>query len=107
MADYILVDFEAMETAITKYQNVLNELQDAYDNIAKAREHLDNCYKGPGYLALSAKLQSIELNVRTADNGLRESITGLRKNKANWIRVEGGQSASAGGMDVGYSNSMG
>ncbi len=88
MADYIYVDTAAMDQAISNYQNALNELQDAYDNIDKARKHLDNCYKGPGYLVLSAKLASIYLNVKTADNGLRESITGLQKNKANWIMVE-------------------
>lgn len=106
MADYIYVDPDAMENAIGKYQNALNELQDAYDNIDKARQHLDNCYRGPGYMVLSAKLASIYLNVKTADNGLRETILGLQKNRANWIQIERTSTAVIGGADTGTAPTM-
>lgn len=76
--DRILVSTEEMEAAIQKYEGAHTTLQEAYGKMDAAREHLDRCYKGPGYVALSLKLADIYANVRTADRAIDETISGLR-----------------------------
>lgn len=76
--DRILVSTSEMEATITKYENARTTLQDAFSKLQSAKDHLDNCYKGPAYLALCAKWVTIYMNVKTADNAIDESVTGLR-----------------------------
>lgn len=99
--DRILVDPAAMDQAIQKYQNARNHLQEAYNSMDNAKKHLDNCYKGPAYLVLAAKLTSIYLNVKTAERGLDESINGLRQNKEAWYNGEGSNVSVSSNMDTG------
>ena len=99
--DRILVDPAAMDQAIQKYQNARNHLQEAYNSMDNAKKHLDNCYKGPAYLVLAAKLTSIYLNVKTAERGLDESINGLRQNKEAWYDAEGEVSTINGNLGTG------
>ena len=79
MADRILVSTPEMEATIQKYESARQELQDAYSKLDAAKQHLDNCYKGPAYVALSAKWVDIYMNVRTADNAIDASVNGLRQ----------------------------
>lgn len=76
--DRILVSVSEMEATITKYDNAHSTLQDAFSKLESAKDHLDNCYKGPAYVALCAKWTNIYANVRTAENAIEETVTGLR-----------------------------
>lgn len=99
--DRILIEPAAMEQAIQKYQSARDHLQDAYTSMDNAKKHLDNCYKGPAYVVLAARLTSIYLNVKTAERGLDESIQGLRQNIEAWSIAEPGAGNVAAKMDTG------
>lgn len=77
--DRILVDTADLEAAIQKYVSVNETLQEAFKKLDSAKEHLDRCYKGAAYMALSAKLMVQYANARTAENAVRESENGLRQ----------------------------
>ena len=99
--DRILIDPAAMEQAIQKYQSARDHLQDAYTSMDNAKKHLDNCYKGPAYVVLSARLTSIYLNVKTAERGLDESIQGLRQNIEAWSTGETDNTGKSGNLGTG------
>ncbi len=77
--DRILVSTSEMEATIQKYENARGTLEDAFSHLEAAKNHLDNCYKGPAYLALCAKWTSIYANVKTAERAIDAAVNGLRK----------------------------
>lgn len=104
MADHLKVSTEEMQTAITKYNQAQQTLDEAYKAIDAAREHLDNCYKGPGYMALSAKLVAISLNVRTTDRAIDETIQGLTTTKNTMETTEQDITSTSSGLETGTSS---
>ena len=76
--DRILVSVPEMEAAIQKYEGARNTLQESFNKLSSAKDHLDNCYKGPAYMALSARWTVIYGNVKTAENAIEEAVNGLR-----------------------------
>lgn len=88
MADHIKVSTEEIVAAINKYNEAQDKLEDAYDQIQAARDHLDNCYKGPAYVALRAKLANIYGNVKSADIAINETITALVKTNNLVLKTE-------------------
>lgn len=76
--DHILVSTSEMESAIRKYEDARGQLQEAFGKLESAKDHLDNCYKGPAYLALCVKWLDIYTNIKTAERAVDESVTGLR-----------------------------
>lgn len=77
MAENMKVSTAEMAAAIQKYQSARETLENSFNQLEKAKEHLDRCYKGPAYMALCAKWLSIYANARTAEKGIEESVTGL------------------------------
>ena len=101
MADRILVSTPEMEATIQKYESARQELQDAYSKLDAAKQHLDNCYKGPAYVALSAKWVDIYVNVRTADNAIDASVNGLRQTISMMENKESGISSGYASLESG------
>ena len=62
---------------------------------------MDNCYKGPAYVALSAKWVDIYMNVRTADNAIDASVNGLRQTISMMENKESGISSGYANLETG------
>lgn len=77
MAENMKVSTAEMAAAIQKYQSARETLENSFNQLEKAKEHLDRCYKGPAYMTLCAKWLSIYANARTAEKGIEESVNGL------------------------------
>lgn len=103
MADRILVSTSEMEATIQKYENARNELQDAYSKLDAAKGHLDNCYKGPAYMALCVKWADIYMNVRTADNAIDASVNGLRQTISMMDETESSNATGYANLETGKS----
>ena len=99
--DRILVSVSEMEATISKYESARSILHDAYSKLDSAKDHLDNCYKGPAYLALSAKYAGIYMNVRTADRAIDESVNGLRNTINEMKEAEGANVSGASSLSTG------
>lgn len=101
--DRILVSTSEMEATIQKYENARSILEDAFSKLESAKDHLDNCYKGPAYLALCAKWTSIYMNVKTAEHAIDASVNGLRKTISQMDSTEKEVGSSVGSLDTGRS----
>jgi len=99
--DRILVSVPEMEGAIQEYETARNTLQDAFAKLESAKDHLDNCYKGPAYLALCAKWTSIYMKVKTAENAIEESVDGLRQTISQMTDTESTVNTAAGALQTG------
>ena len=99
--DRILVSTAEMEAAIQRYESARQTLQDAYQKLDAAKEHLDNCYKGPAYMALSARYLDIKANVITADRAIDETVTGLRNTINTMETTEGNVGNQSASLEVG------
>ena len=101
--DRILVSTSEMETAISKYEHARNTLQEAFSKLESAKDHLDNCYKGPAYLALSAKWHIQYANVKSAERAIDETVNGLRKTISEMTNTEKQVGSDAASLDTGRS----
>ena len=101
--DRILVSTSEMEAAIQKYENARSTLQDAFSSLQSAKDHLDNCYKGPAYMALCVKWTNIYKNVKTAEQAIDASVNGLRKTISQMDTAEGNVGSVASSLDTGRS----
>ncbi|MBQ3079553.1 MAG: WXG100 family type VII secretion target [Clostridia bacterium] len=101
--DRILVSVSEMRAAIGRYEGARNTLQDAFKKLESAKDHLDNCYKGPAYVALSVKWLDIYANVKTAENAIQESVNGLNNTISQMSEAEGAIGSSASSLDTGSS----
>lgn len=101
--DRILVSTSEMEAAIQKYENARSTLQDAFSSLQSAKDHLDNCYKGPAYMALCVKWTNIYMNVKTAEQAIDASVNGLRKTISQMDTAEGNVGSVASSLDTGRS----
>ena len=99
--DRILVKPEVMRETIGKYENARATLHEAFGKLESAKNHMDNCYKGPAYLALCAKWLNIYANVKTADNAIQDVVDGLSKTVEEMIAAESGRTADAAKLDAG------
>ena len=99
--DRILVSVSEMNAAIQRYENARNTLEGAFSKLESAKDHLDNCYKGPAYMALCAKWLSIYANVRTAENAINETVDGLRKTIDQMENTEKKVGSEAASLDTG------
>ena len=99
--DRILVSIPEMEAAITKYENARSTLQDSFKKLESAKDHLDNCYKGPAYMALCARWTVIHANVRTAENAIEETVEGLRNTINAMEQTESDIASKAASLSVG------
>lgn len=102
--DRILVSVPEMEAAINKYEDARSTLQDSFNRLEAAKNHLDNCYKGPAYLALCARWQVIYANVKTAENAVQAAVTGLQNTIAQMTDVEAEVKADGGKLETGTSS---
>ena len=98
--DRILVSVSEMEATITKYENARSTLQDAFSKLQSAKDHLDNCYKGPAYLALCAKWSNIYMNVKTAENAIEETVSGLRNTISQMSDAESSIGSAVGSLET-------
>lgn len=98
--DRILVSVSEMEATIQKYENARNTLDGAFNKLQSAKDHLDNCYKGPAYMALSAKWMTIYANVRTAENAIEETVNGLRKTISQMSDAESDIGSKVGALET-------
>lgn len=78
MADIILVPISEIQATVNKFNSQLSNLQEAFTALDNAKSHLDNCYKGPGYLVLSAKYAETVINCKTAERAINGAINGLQ-----------------------------
>ena len=101
--DRILVSTSEMEATIQKYENARSILQDAFSSLESAKDHLDNCYKGPAYMALCAKWADIYMNVRTAEQAIDASVNGLRKTISEMDTAEGNVGSGFSSLETGRS----
>ena len=101
--DRILVSTTEMTAAIQRYESARQTLHDAYNKLDAAKSHLDNCYKGPAYMALSAKYLDIKANVMTADRAIDETVNGLRNTIGTMETTEGNVGNQGGSLEVGTS----
>ena len=101
--DRILVSTEEMEATIQKYENARGTLEEAFSKLESAKNHLDNCYKGPASLALCVKWADIYLNVKTAERAIDESVTGLKATISQMIDVETNVGNSMSSLETGRS----
>lgn len=76
--DRILVKSAEMEAAIQKYENARSTIEDSFAKLEAAKDHLDNCYKGPAWAALTARWVNIYLNLKSTNRAIDESVDGLR-----------------------------
>lgn len=101
--DRILVSIEEMNATIRKYESARSTLQQAYANLDKAKQHLDNCYKGAAYLVLVAKLTTIFLNVKSADRAIDRAVNGLKNTIATMEEAEGSVKSDVSSREIGTS----
>lgn len=101
--DRILVSTSEMLATIQKYESARQTLQEAYTKIENAKEHLDHCYKGPAYVALTVKLADIYMNVKTADRAIDESVNGLRNTISTMDTAEDTVKSNVGSTSTGTS----
>lgn len=101
--DHILVSTSEMEATIQKFENARSILQDAFKSLQAAKDHLDNCYKGPAYVALCVKWTNIYLNITTAERAVDKSVNGLRKTISGMDTAESGNSSNFGSLESGKS----
>lgn len=99
--DRILVSTAEMEATIQKYENARSTLQDAFSSLEFAKDHLDNCYKGPAYMALCAKWANIFMNVKTAERAIDASVNGLRKTITDMDNAEGNVGSNFSSLESG------
>lgn len=101
--DRILVSTTEMMAAIQRYEPARQTLHDAYNKLDAAKSHLDNCYKGPAYMVLSAKYLDIKANVITADRAIDETVNGLRNTIGTMESTESTVGNQSGSLEVGTS----
>lgn len=75
--DRILVSPDEMRATIQTYNSARDTMNDAFSSMQAAMDHLDNCWKGPAWVAYMAKWTEIYGNIRRSDAAMEKAITGL------------------------------
>ncbi len=99
--DRILVSTSEMEATIQKYEDARSTIEDSFAKLESAKDHLDNCYKGPAWAALTAKWASIYLNLKTANRAIDAAVNGLRNTINTMEEKETANSSTNAALDVG------
>lgn len=99
--DRILVKPAEMEATIQKYENARSTIEDSFAKLEAAKDHLDNCYKGPAWAALTARWVNIYLNLKSTNRAIDESVDGLRNTINTMEQTEGGNITHNDGLDIG------
>lgn len=99
--DRILVSVSEMEATIRKYEDARSTLEDSFAKLESAKDHLDNCYKGPAWAALTAKWASIYINLKTANKAIDGAVNGLRNTISTMEETESTNSSTNAALETG------
>lgn len=99
--DRILVSTSEMEATIQKYEDARSTIEDSFAKLESAKDHLDNCYKGPAWAALTAKWATIYLNLKTANRAIDAAVNGLRNTISIMEETESTNASTNSSLDVG------
>lgn len=78
MADKILVSAQAMEATINRYNEAYDTMEKARNDMDKALDHLNNCWRGKSWAAMKATWAVINGNIERSAMAIERSMQGLK-----------------------------
>ena len=106
MADKILVSTTEMQATINRYNNAKESVNDAFNHMQSAMDHLDNCWKGPAWAAMMAKWYVINGNIRRSDTAIEMAINGLNSTINTMVNAETTNTNTAKNLEVGSDSTV-
>lgn len=101
MADKILVSTTEMQATINRYNNAKQSVEEAFSHMQSAMDHLDNCWKGPGWAAFMAKWQLIYANISRTEQALEKAVTGLQNTISTMDEAEANVDSNTNALEIG------
>ena len=99
--DTIIVSSAEMSEAIQRYNSARELMNDAFNSMDQAMDHLDNCWKGPAWAAYRAKWSVIYGNIKRSDEAMEKAITGLTNTLNEMETAEDSVGSAASSQETG------